>query len=291
MTHASRGCPSTRLESTSYDHAMSALPSPRLEPRIEVRTLHPGTIRFDAPVDHRLSIHAGADARVSCRGTATRSVVTRGQISLVPVGAYDECMQDDPSSTVDVHLPDSLIRLAAEEMGIHPDRAGLEPQFCFRDPQIEHIAWALEAEHRAGSPSSLLYRESLGLALAVHLLTRYCSVSKVRRDAGLSAKQLSRVIEWIDTHLAGDISLVRLARVAGVSTSHFRVLFKRSMAVPVHEYVIQRRVERARTLLLRGELPASQIALEAGFSHQSHMARCMRRVLCVTPAQVNGTRS
>jgi len=67
-------------------------------------------------------------------------------------------------------------------------------------------------------------------------------------------------------------------RVCGVSASHLRALFKRSLGVPVH-IIIQRRVERARTLLLRGELPASQIALDAGFAHQSHMARCMGRVL------------
>jgi AraC family transcriptional regulator len=68
-------------------------------------------------------------------------------------------------------------------------------------------------------------------------------------------------------------------------------LFKRSFGVPVHEYVIQRRVERARTLLLRGALPASQVALDAGFSHQSHMARCMRRVLGITPAAIVKSRA
>ncbi|WP_224249360.1 helix-turn-helix transcriptional regulator [Hyalangium gracile] len=71
-----------------------------------------------------------------------------------------------------------------------------------------------------------------------------------------------------------------------ISASHLKTLFKRSTGLPVHEYVIQRRVERARSLLMRGELPAGQVALEAGFSHQSHMARCMRRVLGVTPKAV-----
>ncbi|KYF72421.1 hypothetical protein BE15_48030 [Sorangium cellulosum] len=56
----------------------------------------------------------------------------------------------------------------------------------------------------------------------------------------------------------------------------------------MHEYVVQRRVERARALLLRGDLPASQVAIEAGFAHQSHMARCMRRVLGVTPTALAG---
>ena len=87
-------------------------------------------------------------------------------------------------------------------------------------------------------------------------------------------------------HLRDDLVLGRLARLAGFSASHFSVLFKRAAGLPVHEYVIQRRVERARTLLLRGDLPASQVALETGFAHQSHMARCMRRLLGLTPTAV-----
>lgn len=265
---------------------MSALATARLAPRVDVRTVSPGTVLFEAPIDHCLSVHAGPAARVSCRAFAYSSYVERGQINLVPVGAFDQCVQDDASTTVDLHLSDSLVRLAAEEMGLDPAHATLEPRFCFRDPQIEHIAWALEAEHRLGSSGNLLFREGLGLALAVHLLGRYRAPGPTARPAGLSSSQLRAVLEWIDAHLAGDVSLARLARVAGVSTSHFRVLFKRSTQVAVHEYVVQRRVERARQLLLRNELPASQIALEAGFSHQSHMARCMRRVLGITPAQV-----
>jgi AraC family transcriptional regulator len=62
--------------------------------------------------------------------------------------------------------------------------------------------------------------------------------------------------------------------VAEVSASHLKTLFRRSTGLPVHEYRVH------------GELPASQVALEAGFAHQSHMARCMRRVLEVTPMSV-----
>jgi AraC family transcriptional regulator len=51
----------------------------------------------------------------------------------------------------------------------------------------------------------------------------------------------------------------------------------------VHEYVMRRRVERARALLVAAAMPAGQVALAAGFAHQSHMARWMRRVLGVTP--------
>lgn len=256
----------------------------RLEPRVELRTLQPGTVRFDAPSEHCVSIHASAPARVSCRTARSRYLVSRGEISLVTSGAYDECLQDDPSVLLELHLPHSLMRFAAEQLGLDPD-ARLEPRFCFRDARIEHIAWALEAEHAAGMPSSPLYREGLGLALAGHLLTGYRTLAR-RSAPGLSRPQLDRVREYVDAHLAADVSLARLSRVAGVSASHFRALFKRAMGSTVHQYIIERRVQRARELLVLNELPASQIALEVGFSHQSHMARAMRKVLGLTPRQL-----
>jgi AraC family transcriptional regulator len=75
-----------------------------------------------------------------------------------------------------------------------------------------------------------------------------------------------------------------MAQVAAISVSHLKVLFRRTFGMPPHQYVIRRRVERARTLLYQGKMPLSQIALEAGFAHQSHMAQCMKRILGVTPA-------
>ena len=77
--------------------------------------------------------------------------------------------------------------------------------------------------------------------------------------------------------------LARLAGVAGVSPSHFKTLFKQSAGMPVHQYVIRRRVEYAAELLQCGDPPLADVALQAGFSSQSHMARCMRRILGVTP--------
>ncbi len=56
--------------------------------------------------------------------------------------------------------------------------------------------------------------------------------------------------------------------------------------MPVHQYVIQRRVERAKTLLTDGKLSITEIALEAGFAHQSHMARHMRRALGLPPRAI-----
>ncbi len=254
-------------------------PRHRIGLRVDLFTALPGVVELEALPDHRLMIHAGAPVRGSC--SYQRFVYTRGDVDILPAGLSDAWEPDETSTSLILQLSPLLLRRAAEDMGLNPDRAGLEPRHHFRDPQIEHIAWALDAERKAGYPSGLLYTDSLGMALSVHLLGRY--TTPLRLPRGLSKPQLRRVTAYIDEHLDQNLSLALLAGVAGVSASHLKTLFKHSTGLPVHEYVIQRRVERAKALLLSGELPASQVALEAGFAHQSHMARCMRRVLGVTP--------
>jgi AraC family transcriptional regulator len=255
---------------------------PRIGLRIELRTTVPGRVELPAAAEHRVKIHAGAPVRGSC--AASHFVYTRGDVDIVPAGTSDAWDEVDASTSLVLGIAPSLLRGAAEEMGLDPARAGLARRHQIRDVHIEHIAWALDAARSAGHPAGRLYVESLGLALAVHLLGRYDA--PLRASRGLSRPQLDRVTEYVEAHLDRDLSLERLARVAGVSASHLKTLFKRSTGLPVHEYVVQRRVERARTLLQRGGLSAGEVALEAGFSHQSHMARCMRRVLGVTPSTV-----
>jgi len=262
---------------------------PRIGLGVELCATPAGDFRHAPMEDHHISVLAGAPVRVSCHANRMRSIRAPGEINLMPAGSSDDWVEDDASRSVALRVPASLLRVAAEEMGLDPDRAGLEMRCHFRDAQIEHIAWALEAEARAGFPAGLLYSDTLGMALSVHLLARYRA--PVAPRAGLSEPQLRRVRDHIEAHLDESLSLARLARVAGISASHFKTLFKRSTGLPVHEYVIQRRVERARALLARGDLPAGQIALEAGFSHQSHMARHMRRILGVTPASVRRSHS
>lgn len=261
--------------------------STRIGLAIRIRKTPAGAHRHAPSSDHLVSVHAGPPVRISCVPQGIRCVRSRGEINVLPAGMADDWFEDDASDMIDLRLPASLVRLAAEEIGLDPDRAGILPRCHMRDVRIEHIAWALAAEHGASSPNGLLYRESLGMALAVHLLGHHRTPAPPR---GLSPQQLARVTEYIEAHLCEDVSLLRLARVSGVSASHLRVLFKQATGAPVHQYVIQRRVERARALLVRGDRPASQIAVEAGFSHQSHMARCMRRVLGVTPASITRSR-
>jgi AraC family transcriptional regulator len=256
---------------------------PRFGVGVDLRTQPPGVVELAALPDHLLKMHAGAPVRGFC-GLGRRFHYRRGDLDIFPAGSASVWEDEESSTSVYLRLPPALLREAAQESGLGSERAGLEPRYQFRNTQIEHVAWALEAECRAGFPNGGLYIDSLGMALALQLLGGPHTPRAIRR--GLARRQLQRVTDYIEANIADDLSLVRLAEVAGFSASHFRALFKRSTGLPVHEYVIQCRVEHAHALLARGKLPASQVAQEAGFAHQSHMARCMRRILGVTPTTV-----
>jgi AraC family transcriptional regulator len=182
-----------------------------------------------------------------------------------------------------------LLKQVADESGFKTNGLEIRNRFQIRDPQIEHIGWALQAEVEQGYPSGNLYMESMAIALAVQLLHRHSSVANVRSlpIGGLSPQKLRQVLSFIEDNLRQDLALQTIAEVAGLSVSHLKVLFRRSAGIPVHQYVIRRRVDRAVLLLRQGKLSISEIALETGFAHQSHLAMHMRRILGVTPSHFN----
>jgi AraC family transcriptional regulator len=236
---------------------------------------------------HHLSMHLGQPVRALCRcdGRWHRRLQSRGDIDIVPMGCPVRWEDDGPTRVLSITLRPSLLHSAAEGMGLQADRIALAPQVQVQDAHLQHICWAIVAELEDGDPSYRLHAESLGLALASHLVRRYAPRAARKSGPRLSKRQLQSVMDYIGENLAQNVSLFDLATVAGVSASHFKALFKESVGVPVHQYVIQRRVDLAVQLLTRG-VPAKQVAAHAGFAHQSHMARCMRRVLGVTPKAV-----
>jgi AraC-like DNA-binding protein len=162
--------------------------------------------------------------------------------------------------------------------------ARIRPSFQWRDPRFQHLAWALRAELEAEDASDPHYAESLGTAMAVRLAGAAVTVGRKRR--ALSARAAARVIDYIEAHLDERLSLDRLAALVELSVPHFNVLFRQTMGVPVHRYVVQRRLERARSMSLQGRLSAGQVALEVGFAHQSHMAAWMKREFGMTPRDI-----
>jgi transcriptional regulator of acetoin/glycerol metabolism len=127
---------------------------------------------------------------------------------------------------------------------------------------------------------------------ALHTRPRLDSLATLRRRAtpspargGLPPGAMRRVREHVEAHLSESMDLAELATIAGLSLYHFARAFKQTAGVTPHHYLVHRRIERAQEMLARSGLPLSQIALAAGFSDQSHLARHFRQMLGMTPGQ------
>ena len=127
--------------------------------------------------------------------------------------------------------------------------------------------------------------DMVSVRLAPRLLQSFGAIGAAGRQI-LSKPQVRRIVEFVEENLDGELTLEQVADVAGMSIPHLTTLFRRTMGQSVHAYVMERRVQRARALLLEHRLSIAQVALETGFAHQSHLARWMRRLLGVTPSEI-----
>ena len=269
----------------------SCYPSPATAPLplLDVLTSPVPSGRFDSPVDERhvLCLHLGGPVPVSYRaGKAERQGVRlHGQFCVVPGGSSTRWTLSRPATSLLLRLAPAHLRATADDMGRGARAFDLAPAIHVRDPQIERIGWMMQAEDHDAHPGGRLFADSLASALAVRLVALQ-SPSRIAPARALPAWRLRHVIDYIDAHLDQDLTLAELAAVAGFSPSHFKALFRQATGTPVHRFVLERRVERARLHLLEGRLSVTEVALETGFAHPSHMARWMRRIVGLSPSQI-----
>ena len=248
-----------------------------------------GVIEARPSSRHSLALHVGAPVRTTCDrlGRMEPRVQVEGEIDIRPAGETGLWIDEFPALTFFMRLsPDHLNRVAEETGG----RAGL-PSGPIRDPGLEQIAWALKSELETGEASGRIYMDGLTLALCARLMARFAAPAapvSARTGPALSARRLRQTKDYIEANLDQALSLASIAETAGSSPSHFKVLFRRATGIPLHQYVIRRRVERARELLQSTELPITEVALEVGFAHQSHLARWTRRLLGASPSELAG---
>jgi len=141
-------------------------------------------------------------------------------------------------------------------------------------------------------PESSLGARRNPTSAALHARPRLNIVAGLRRPVpatqtrgGLPPGAMRRVREYVDAHLSESMDLAELAAVAGLSLFHFARQFKQTAGATPHHYLVRRRVERAQEMLARTNLSLSEIALAAGFSDQSHLARHFRQMLGTTPRE------
>ncbi|SAL19016.1 AraC family transcriptional regulator [Caballeronia udeis] len=287
-------------------NAMTPLPMPPSGSRVNLRSssgrgwngfgaallgISAGTHRIPAMAHHRVGVHVGAPvmARCMCEQRRYARVQAHGDADVIPAGLEGQWTDESDCTILSIWISESFTRKTLEQLELKSGVAEIRPQLQMRDPRFQHLAWALQAELDAGDASDPLFAESLCTAMVVRLAGNGAGASIATLDGKrrtLALRTATSVIDFIESNLDQRLMLDELAALAQLSVPHFKVLFRETLGVPVHRYVVQRRVERAKALLLQGKLSAAQVALETGFSHQSHMAHWMNRLLGLTPREI-----
>jgi AraC family transcriptional regulator len=163
----------------------------------------------------------------------------------------------------------------------------ISPRLFFFDQEIWNTALKLKAEVGNSDPSSRQYVEALSIVLVHELIRLEKTASRAARPlrGGLPMRQQRRLAEFIDEHLAEDISLATLAGLVDLSLFHFARAFKQSFGVPPHRYHMDRRMDRAKNLLRRSAFSVTQIANQIGFHEASSFTRAYRQFAGVTPSE------
>jgi len=258
----------------------------------EVFRVAAGEHRIPAFSHHRVGVHVGRPVNAVCRceGAPKARIQSHGDADVVPAGMPGVWSDDADCTILSIWFAADFVRNTYDQLGLKSSDALIRPHFQWRDARFQQMAWALQTELEADDASDPLYAESLCTAMIVRLASTGGAANAEpqsdRKRRTLSARAAARVIDYVEAHLDERLSLTELAALVDLSVPHFKVLFRETMGLPVHRYVVQRRLERAKALLIEGRLSVSQIALDTGFSHQSHMATWMKRVLGATPRDI-----
>jgi AraC family transcriptional regulator len=212
-----------------------------------------------------------------------------GSISVVPAGAPSLWRWSGSKDSLHVYLEPGLVaRVAAEAFGLDPARLRVPPLDGLDLPHLRAAMRAVDAELTAGGAGGRLAAESLANVLAVHLIRHVVAPRRPARgsDGALPRGKLRAVVEYVEEHLDAGPTLEQMAAVAQLSPYHFARQFKAAIGLPPHQYVIARRVERAKQLLQEdGDFSLAQVAAHAGFSDQSQFSHHFKRLVGVTPGR------
>ena len=263
----------------------------------ELRSHSDGVVAWKSTQpDTEVSVDLRGNGSVVTRrggGIFERTVAELGTIWLSPAGLQEDFvdLSDPVPRILHIYLPSS--HFSPNSLGVDLDKsviASLRYESGFRDPLIAEIAHAIESELQTQTSVGRLLAETLGFSLAARLVQNHVSQSPAEAfpritQEGLDRRRLSRVLDYIEANLEGDLTLDHLASIACLSRFHFARAFKAAVGQPPHQYVSAKRLERAHALLKRGNQSLADIAFALNFSCQANFTRAFRKATGQTPGQ------
>lgn len=211
----------------------------------------------------------------------TRTVQPR-QFITIPGHEATDWHRHGSSDMLMLYIRSELIEEMAQALSSHPTLASaVDLGLGTTDPLLEQIALTvlrLISEPELGT--SALYVESLVNTLVLHVLQKGdANGPVVGRDAAI----FRRIVDFIEASLGRDLTVAALANEAGMGLQTFSRKFASTFGATVHQYVLSRRLEKAKLLLAGTDTPIVEVALRCGFANQSHLAMAFKKATGLSP--------
>lgn len=199
-------------------------------------------------------------------------------------------------------IPKVFTRYPFDALGLYVSQAALDDiAGSIRVPRVDRLIWEFgrvdSVVHQLGqtlvssleqpNTTSPLFLDHVLHALNCHFVVSYGGMrfSPSALRGGLSAFQMRRATEFLEAHLDGNVELRRVAEICDLSMSHFARAFKQTFRKPPYQWLLERRIEKARDLLLNSRLPLADIAFRCGFTDQSGFNRSFKKICGATPGE------
>lgn len=245
----------------------------------------PADIEYQFDAGHTLSLYLNGGEHTFRHDKPDLKGHT-GKLCLMPQGHVSRWHSPAPIQIAHLYLPDELIRQEAERhLDIDARLANLQDLIYQDDENLKQAMLGLIGALTHRKKTDPLFCEEALYSVTSRLLECYRQDGQTsnKKSRGLSASHRVLIKHHIHQHLEQKLTLESLAELVHLSPFHFARMFKQSFGDSPANYIIRQRIERAKALL-KSDQPLSQLAVQCGFSHQSHLSNYFKKQTGVTPA-------
>jgi AraC-like DNA-binding protein len=242
--------------------------------------------------DHQFNRHAHDHFVIAAIEWGAQGNFYRGERLITPAGQVfianpdevhtGEAVADEGYVYRTMYPRIELVRQIAVDLGGAPSRTHVFAGGVINDRALMTL---LSRFHAAlASAQCRLKIESLLYSALAYLVVHQGETKFLPRSASAEPAAVRRARDFIEVHYAESISLTQLGSVVSLSPFHFARAFQKQVGLPPHAYLETVRIRKARESLDKGERLVD-VALNVGYSDQSHFTHRFRRVLGITPGQ------
>lgn len=218
-----------------------------------------------------------------------KAVIRPRGITLTPANTVAHWDHSGRPEILRVYVRQDIYAAAVNEMyGCEASAAPILPRLGFEDPLLEQLCLAVGNALRDGTVRDGLYIDTLAQTIAVRLAWQHSERSRPARLPGtqpIASWKIRRLIDFVEENLDRDLTLEAMATEVSLNSLYLPRAFKKGVGQTPHQYVMRRRIERAKELLTNTDMAIVHVARATGFSSQSHLASWFQRLIGISPGK------